>query len=92
MNWLLPLETLPGWPEAPAVSATHMLFLMLIAPLAIGVIIAVVSFTPALGRRFRRELTFDEAPGTEHVALEGTATAHPAIEPRPRRGETEIDA
>lgn len=92
MNWLLPLETLPGWPEAPAVSTTHMLFLLLIGPLLVGVVFAVLAFTPAFGRRFRGELTADEAPGAEYAALEDDARTHRAIEPLARRGETEIDA
>ena len=92
MNWMLPLETLPGWPEAPDVSATHLLFRMFLGPLAFGAVIVLIAFTPALGRRFRGELTVDHAPAVEYAALENDAEAPRAIEPRARRGATEIDA
>ena len=82
MNWMLPLETLPGWPEAPDVSAAHMLFLMFLGPLAFGAVIVLIAFTPALGRRFRGELHDDHAPEGEYVALEHEAKAQrAAIEP-----------
>ncbi|MGV8846160.1 hypothetical protein [Tessaracoccus sp.] len=92
MNWMLPLETLPGWPEAPAVSTPHMLMLMIGAPLAVGVIVALLAFTPALGRRFRGELAMDHSPAQVYAEVEGEARAQHEIEPRPRRGHTEIDA
>ncbi len=92
MNWMLPLETLPGWPEAPDVSVMHMMFLLFIGPTAFGLVIVLIAFTPALGRRFRGELTADEAPTSEHAALDNDAEAQRAIEPQPRRSETEIDA
>jgi|GEM_PF-5217025 len=92
MNWMLPLETLPGWPEAPDVSATHMLFLMFLGPLAFGAVIVLIAFTPALGRRFRGELSADQAPASEYAALENDSEAARAIEPSARRSATEIDA
>ena len=92
MNWLLPLETLPGWPEAPAVSSTHMILLMVIAPLACGVIVALLAFTPALGRRFRGELADDDPHAQEYPPLEDEAHAHRAVEPVARRGQIELDA
>lgn len=92
MNWMLPLETLPGWPEAPDVSSTHMLLLMFVAPIAVGVVIALLVFTPALGRRFRGELNTDHLPAGEYTELEDQAAAQRAIETKPRRSDTEIDA
>ncbi|MEO7588765.1 MAG: hypothetical protein ABIS84_12150 [Arachnia sp.] len=92
MNWLLPLETLPGWPEAPAVSATHMIFLLVIAPLACAIVVALLAFTPALGRRFRGELAAEDAHAQAYPALEDAAHAQRAVEPVARRGQTELDA
>ena len=89
MNWMLPLETLPGWPEAPDVSATHMLFLMFLGPLAFGAVIVLLAFTPALGRRFRGELTTDESPAGEYAALEDEAQTQRELEPQARRAEPE---
>lgn len=92
MNWMLPLETLPGWPEAPDVSSTHMLLLMFIGPIVFAAVVSLLVFTPALGRRFRGELASDHAPGGGYVELEDDARAQRALEPRARRSETEIDA
>ena len=91
MNWMLPLETLPGWPEAPDVSITHMLFLLFVGPLAFGAVIALLAFTPALGRRFRGELTADQAPASEYAALENEADAQRELGPKARRSDPEID-
>ncbi len=91
MNWLLPLETLPGWPEAPDVSATHMLFLLFLGPAAFGAVIVLIAFTPALGRRFRGELTSDQTPSAEYAALEGDASAQRAMEPEARHGQPIVD-
>lgn len=88
MNWMLPLETLPGWPEAPDVSAIHMVFLMFLGPLAFGAVIVLLGFTPALGRRFRGELSADHAPAGEYAELESDAVAQRAIEPQARRADT----
>ena len=92
MNWLLPLETLPGWPEAPDVSAAHMLWLMFLGPLAFGAVIVLVAFTPALGRRFRGELTADESPAAEYTALDSDARTQRELEPKARHGDTENNA
>lgn len=92
MNWMLPLETLPGWPEAPDVSTTHMLLLMFGAPIAVGAVIALLAFTPALGRRFRGELNTDHFPVDEYAELEDETQAQRALEPKARRSETEIRA
>ncbi len=92
MNWMLPLETLPGWPEAPDVSSTHMLLLLFIGPIVAGAVISLLVFTPALGRRFRGELAADHVPGVEYTELEDEARTQRALEPKARRSETEIDA
>lgn len=89
----LPLETLPGWPEAPEVSTSFMLMLLFIAPLVVGVIVAVLAFTPALGRRFRGELADDAPRSEEHSAIEsGAAPSRAAIAPRARHAELDPDA
>ena len=92
MNWLLPLETLPGWPEAPDVSVAHMLWLMFLGPLAVGAVITLLAFTPALGRRFRGELTADEAPSVEHAALESDTRTQRELELEARPSESELNA
>ena len=46
-----PLETLPGWPEAPEVSNAFMLMLILVGPLLVGVVVALLVFAPQLARR-----------------------------------------
>ena len=52
---LLPLEVLPGWPQPEPVSDTFLMLLMVIGPLAFGVIVALLYFGPKLARE-RREL------------------------------------
>ena len=69
MNWMLPLETLPGWPEAPEVSTADQLLLMIVAPLALAVIVGVIAFTPKFSRRFRGE---DPEAGTDVARREPT--------------------
>ena len=90
MNWMLPLETLPGWPEAPDVSATHMLFLMFLGPFAFGAVIVLIAFTPALGRRFRGELTEKQDPAAEYAAVEDDAETQRELEPKARRAKPEV--
>ncbi|MGO1385559.1 MAG: hypothetical protein ACTHWA_06315 [Arachnia sp.] len=92
MNWMLPLETLPGWPEAPDVSATHMLFLTFLGPFAFGAVIVLIAFIPALSRRFRGEVVGEQARAGEYAALENDEVATRAIEPQARRAEPEGDA
>lgn len=54
---LLPLEVLPGWPQPEPVSDTFLMLLMVIGPLAFGVIVALLHFGPKLARERReREL------------------------------------
>ncbi len=54
---LLPLEVLPGWPQPEPVSDTFLMLLMVIGPLAFGVIVALLYFGPKLARERReREL------------------------------------
>lgn len=52
---LLPLETLPGWPEAPEMSNAYLFMLLLGAPLIVCVVVALITWTPTLARRFRGE-------------------------------------
>lgn len=51
----LPLETLPGWPEAPEVSAAFYWLLLIIGPLALGVVVALLTWTPKLSRAARHQ-------------------------------------
>lgn len=92
MNWFLPLETLPGWPEAPDVSTTHMLLLLFVGPIVAGAVISLLVFTPSLGRRFRGELASDATPGVEYTQMEDEAHTQRVLEPKARRSHTEIDA
>lgn len=55
MDWLLPLETLPGWPEAPEFSAAHLILITAVLPVVTAIVIAVLAFTPTWARRFRGE-------------------------------------
>ncbi|GAB3820542.1 hypothetical protein GCM10028820_26840 [Tessaracoccus terricola] len=71
MNWMVPLETLPGWPEAAEVSYSHLLFLILIAPLVVSAIVAVLAWTPTWAARFRGE---EPATGTEVARREQAPT------------------
>ncbi len=50
---MLPLETLPGWPEAPEPSLLLMLMLTIIGPLAVGVVVTAIFFGPQLARQAR---------------------------------------
>ena len=52
---MLPLETLPGWPEAPGYSAGFYLMLMIIGPMAVGVVVALLAWVPKLSARAKRE-------------------------------------
>lgn len=53
MDWMLPLETLPGWPEAPAFSLAHLILIALILPLVTGSVIALLAWTPTWSHRIR---------------------------------------
>lgn len=63
MDWMLPLETLPGWPEAPEFSAAHLILIAGVLPVATAIVIAVLAFTPTWVRRYRGE----SEPGGELV-------------------------
>lgn len=52
---LLPLETLPGWPEAPEVSTAFYWLLLVIGPLALGAVIALLTWVPRLNRSAREQ-------------------------------------
>lgn len=52
----LPLETtLPGWPEAPEMSTAFYWLLMIIGPLALGAVIALLTWAPRLARAARKQ-------------------------------------
>ncbi len=51
----LPLETLPGWPEAPEVSTAFYWMLMIIGPLALGAVVALLTWVPRLSRAARQQ-------------------------------------
>ena len=51
MFGLLPLETLPGWPDAPDPSALEALTVLLGTPAAIALVILVFGMAPAWFRR-----------------------------------------
>lgn len=48
-------ETLPGWPEAPELSAGFYIMLLFVLPLATGVVVALLTWAPRLAARARRE-------------------------------------
>lgn len=45
------LETLPGWPEAPAISELNLLLLTVVGPLAAGALITALVFARTWARR-----------------------------------------
>lgn len=57
---ILPLETLPGWPEAPQLSAGFYVMLMVILPLAVGLVVTLLAWAPSLARSFRKESSSKE--------------------------------
>lgn len=61
---LLPLEVLPGWPQPEPVSDTFLLFLMVVGPLAFGLIVTLLYFGPKLARE-RRERELQSSSATE---------------------------
>lgn len=65
---LLPLEVLPGWPQPEPVSDVFLLFLMVIGPLAFGLVVTLLYFGPKLARE-RRER---EAPSHTGAQVEST--------------------
>lgn len=88
MNAWLPLETLPGWPEADPVSNSWMLLLLFGLPLATGVVIALLTFAPTLAKRFRTEsgpslelARRDDQQGPDaHEVVEDARVRHDAVE------------
>lgn len=41
---LMPLETLPGWPDAPNPTVLHFLLLLIGVPVVVGIVIAAASY------------------------------------------------
>lgn len=70
MIWMLPLETLPGWPEAPVWSLGHLLLIILVLPVLTAVVISVLTFTPTWKRLARES---NEVSG-ELVTTEASTT------------------
>lgn len=52
---LLPLEVLPGWPEPAPISDLHMWLLMVIGPIAFGLVVTLIAFAPQLARGGREK-------------------------------------
>lgn len=68
---LLPLETLPGWPEAPEVSTSYLFMLIVGGPIILGLIVALLTFTPTFARRFRNQTA---ETGSEVALTQGTSS------------------
>lgn len=60
---LLPLEVLPGWPEPAPMSDLYMWILMIVGPIAFGVLVTLLVFGPKLARKQRE----DQAPATTEI-------------------------
>ena len=60
-----PFESIPGWPDAPDASSSWLLILCILAPLALGVIVALVAWTPKLSAKARAQVG-----ATDPVAIE----------------------
>ena len=69
MLWMLPLETLPGWPEAPPLAVGHLLLIILVLPAVTGLVIAILTFTPTWLRRSRE----GQETGTEVATVDHSA-------------------
>lgn len=70
---LMPLETLPGWPEAPNPSVLQFLLLLIGAPLVLGIVIAGASFLASTSelKRFGPVVN----PTTAFVGAKGVESA-----------------
>lgn len=73
---LLPLQTLPGWPEAPEVSSSFLFMLIIGGPIILGLIVALLTFTPTFARRFRNQTA---EPGSEVALPQGSHSPDPSV-------------
>ena len=60
---LLPLEVMPGWPEAEPESAFTLLLIMVIAPIVTGAVITLLAFGPQLARGTKNDGGTDPVEG-----------------------------
>ncbi|MEA5155067.1 hypothetical protein [Raineyella sp.] len=71
---LFPLDTLPGWPTAPAVPLVHELVWILFLPVAVFVVIAVINLAAMIGKEDR-----SLHPPTEPIMVGGSGRETPAV-------------
>lgn len=62
---LLPLEVLPGWPEPAPTSDLHLLLLMVLGPLAFGLIVTALAFAPRWVRKDRESSSTELTRGDD---------------------------
>lgn len=88
-SWLvLPLEVLPGWPDPEPLSTVHLLAITVLGPLAVGLVIAAITWAPRLMKRSRSEAAAeglgapDSTPALDSTsALDSTpAASTPALD------------
>lgn len=81
-SWLvLPLEVLPGWPDPEPLSTVHLLAITVLGPLAVGLVIAAITWAPRLMKRSRSEAAAeglgapDSTPVTDSTRAGGSTRA-----------------
>lgn len=70
----VPLDTLPGWPTAPAVPLVHELVWILFLPAAVFVVVAVIHLAAMIGKEDR-----SLHPPTEPLVIGGGGREVPAV-------------
>ncbi|MGJ6981472.1 hypothetical protein ACSDQ9_13240 [Aestuariimicrobium soli] len=53
------LRVLPGWPEPTPVSDLHLIALVILGPLAFGLVISAIAWAPRMMKRNRAEAVAD---------------------------------
>ena len=80
--WMLPLEVFDGWETPTPVSTMHYLLICLLGPLALGLVITAIAWTPRLMGRGRDEARaaglIDE--DREAVTVGGASAARRSID------------
>ncbi|QGF22371.1 hypothetical protein [Raineyella fluvialis] len=71
---LVPLDNLPGWPQAPAVPLVHELVWILFLPAAVFIVIAVIQLASMIGKEDR-----SLHPPTEPLMIGGSGRQTPAV-------------